>query len=60
MKPINLIFLVLLLVPGSSLFAKSDNTHEKSLDNGLKVIVKEDHRAPVVIFQLWYKVGGSG
>ncbi len=30
---------------------------EHTLKNGLKVIVKEDHRAPVVIQQIWYKVG---
>ena len=30
---------------------------EKILANGLKVIVKEDHRAPVVTSQVWYKVG---
>lgn len=34
-------------------------THELTLDNGLKVIVREDHRAPVVVSQLWYKVGSS-
>lgn len=34
-------------------------THELMLDNGLKVIVREDHRAPVVVSQLWYKVGSS-
>ncbi|MDY7218366.1 pitrilysin family protein [Denitrificimonas sp. JX-1] len=34
-------------------------TTEFSLDNGLKVIVREDHRAPVVVSQLWYKVGSS-
>jgi zinc protease len=34
-------------------------THEFTLDNGLKVIVREDHRAPVVVSQLWYKVGSS-
>ncbi len=33
--------------------------HEFRLDNGLKVIVKEDHRAPIVTSQLWYKVGSS-
>ena len=33
--------------------------HEVVLDNGLKVIVKEDHRAPVVVSQIWYKVGAS-
>ncbi len=32
---------------------------EYRLDNGLKVIVKEDHRAPVVVSQLWYKIGSS-
>lgn len=30
---------------------------EKTLANGLKVIVKEDHRAPVVVQQIWYKAG---
>jgi len=30
---------------------------EKTLDNGLKVIVKEDHRAPVLVQQIWYHVG---
>lgn len=34
-------------------------THELTLANGLKVIVREDHRAPVVVSQLWYKVGSS-
>ena len=32
---------------------------EFNLDNGLKILVKEDHRAPVVVSQVWYKVGGS-
>jgi len=29
------------------------------LDNGMKILVKEDHRAPVVVSQVWYKVGSS-
>lgn len=29
------------------------------LDNGLKVLVQEDHRAPVAVTQVWYKVGSS-
>ncbi len=33
--------------------------HEWKLDNGLKLIVKEDHRAPVVVSQVWYKIGAS-
>ncbi|MEE8379033.1 MAG: insulinase family protein, partial [Gammaproteobacteria bacterium] len=32
---------------------------EYELDNGLKILVKEDHRAPVVVSQVWYKVGSS-
>ncbi len=32
---------------------------ETVLKNGLRVIVKPDHRAPVVISQVWYKVGSS-
>ncbi len=27
------------------------------LDNGMKVFVHEDHRAPVVVSQVWYRVG---
>ena len=30
---------------------------ERTLDNGLKVIVYEDHTAPVVAVNVWYKVG---
>ncbi len=32
---------------------------EYKLDNGMKVIVKEDHRAPIAVSQVWYKVGSS-
>ena len=30
---------------------------ERTLANGLKVVVKEDHRAPVVVQQVWYRAG---
>ena len=30
---------------------------ERTLPNGLKVVVKEDHRAPVVVQQVWYRAG---
>lgn len=33
------------------------NPHEYMLENGLKLIVKEDHRSPVVVSQIWYKAG---
>ena len=32
---------------------------EYRLKNGFKLIIKEDHRAPIAIFQLVYKVGSS-
>ena len=34
-------------------------TTETTLDNGLKVIIREDHRSPMVITQIWYAVGSS-
>lgn len=33
--------------------------HEYKLDNGMQLIVKENHRAPVVVSQIWYRIGSS-
>jgi zinc protease len=30
---------------------------EFKLDNGLKLVVQEDHRSPVVVSQVWYRAG---
>jgi zinc protease len=35
----------------------SSNTHEFQLSNGLKLIVREDHRAPTVAHMVWYRAG---
>lgn len=51
--------LIALGLPLAAQAAAPQATHEFTLDNGLKVIVREDHRAPVVVSQLWYKVGSS-
>ena len=51
------LFAVLLLAV-APLWAQA-RVHEQVLDNGMKVIVKEDHRAPIVVSQVWYKVGSS-
>ena len=32
-------------------------THQRTLANGMKVIVKEDHRAPVLVSMVWYRAG---
>lgn len=39
--------------------AEKTTVYEKTLHNGLKILVKPDHRAPVVVSQVWYKVGSS-
>jgi zinc protease len=36
---------------------KTLNTHEFQLSNGMKVIVREDHRAPTVAHMVWYRAG---
>jgi zinc protease len=50
--------LVLGLVLAASAAAEN-RTHEYRLDNGLELIVQEDHRAPVAVVQIWYRVGSS-
>ena len=49
------LFIITLLL---SVAAQAD-VHEFTFDNGLKLIVKEDHRAPVVVSQVWYPIGSS-
>ncbi len=52
----------LLLLPALLLgtaFNALAEVHERVLDNGLKVLVKPDDRAPIVTSQVWYKVGSS-
>ncbi len=46
-----------LVYSAAAIAAAPSDTFEKVLGNGLKVIVKEDHRAPVVVQQVWYRVG---
>jgi len=50
---------VLLLLCCSGVAFAGAQVHEFKLDNGMKVLVKEDHRAPIVTSQVWYKVGSS-
>ena len=52
------LFALCLLIPFGQLCA-AERTHEFMLDNGLKLIVQEDHRAPVAVVQVWYKIGSS-
>ncbi len=35
----------------------AEPAQEFYLENGMKVVVKEDHRAPVAVHMIWYRVG---
>jgi len=37
--------------------AEEVDTHQYQLSNGLKLIVREDHRAPTVAHMVWYRAG---
>ncbi len=53
-------FLVLFTfsVPAAG-FARQDFVTSFRLDNGMEVVVLEDHRAPIVTHMVWYKVGAA-
>src|SRR5258708_20807896 len=52
MVPARAAFFALALASGAQA-----NPHEFTLPNGLRLIVKEDHRAPTVVHQVWYRAG---
>jgi zinc protease len=41
----------------ASAASASDTVHATTLDNGLRVLILEDHRSPIISFQVWYRVG---
>jgi zinc protease len=47
--------LLFLLVPAAA--GAADGVVAATLDNGLRVLLLEDHRSPVAAFQVWYRVG---
>jgi len=54
-----LMSLLLMLAPVTSLVAADNTVDVYQLKNGLKLLIKQDHRAPVVVSQIWYKVGSA-
>ncbi len=46
-------------IPDKKTTATDETVHEFHLTNGMQLIVKEDHRAPVVVSQIWYRIGAS-
>lgn len=53
--------LLLTLILSSFIFVstsvRSSEIQEYILDNGLKVLLMENHKSPAVTFQIWYRVG---
>ena len=47
----------LLTTPLAFAAPATDNTFETTLGNGMRVIVREDHRAPTAVQMVWYRVG---
>jgi len=48
----------LFFLPLGIQLAEATQVQEVVLDNGLKVLLLEDHKSPAVTFQVWYRVGG--
>ncbi|MDO8426372.1 MAG: pitrilysin family protein, partial [Deltaproteobacteria bacterium] len=54
-----LTFLTLFLLLGSLAWAGPGGPYKTRLDNGLTVVIEEEHSAPVVSVQMWVKVGSA-
>ena len=50
---------VVSLFYGTSFAISSLDIIQKTLPNGLTILVKQDHRVPVAYVGVWYRVGGS-
>lgn len=59
MRLVILILALFSALPNAVLGQTRETVTEYTLKNGLKLVVKEDHRAPIVVSQVWYKIGSS-
>ena len=50
------ILITLLMILSCQTFSQ---VQEFTLKNGLKVLVKEDHRAPIAVSMIWYNIGSA-
>ncbi|MHB8844171.1 MAG: M16 family metallopeptidase [Nitrospirota bacterium] len=58
MKRLKLLIMTLMLTAAASaVLGQGMKVTETVLPNGLKVLLKEEHKAPIVTFQIWYRVG---
>src|SRR5688572_33145321 len=52
-----LVACVLFMLSAITTSLDAAQVQEHALDNGLKVLLLEDHKSPAVTFQVWYRVG---
>ncbi len=43
--------------PAHAALTYAERVQEQVLPNGLKILLLEDHKAPVAVYQIWYRVG---
>lgn len=56
-KPLLLTCSLCAVLPAPTLHANEANPFETTLKNGLRVIVKEDRRAPTAVHMVWFRAG---
>jgi zinc protease len=60
MRRLTLTLLIFVAIAGSQVANVPDIPYQKfTLDNGLTLIVHEDHKAPIVAVNVWYHVGSK-
>lgn len=51
-----IVFILLITLLSNPIWSQ---TQQFTLNNGLKILVKEDHRAPIVVSMVWYNIGSA-
>ncbi|MBI2180651.1 MAG: insulinase family protein [Deltaproteobacteria bacterium] len=57
LRPLVLPFVLFAFLNACAKPANATNVREFVLDNGLKILLLENHKSPAVTFQVWYRVG---
>ncbi|NDV02757.1 M16 family metallopeptidase [Pseudoroseicyclus tamaricis] len=59
MRQLALSLVAALALPAAAAQAQTDDVTTYTLDNGMDVVVIEDHRAPAVVHMVWYRAGSA-
>ena len=57
MIALSALLVLLLASPSWAVMTYAEQVVERTLDNGFEAILLEDHKAPVAVVQVWYRVG---